>query len=280
MSGYALDPSLFESGGTYYGTGTGPSGLYTVLDAMSNNYYLDGQLVGSVFDQLATQTAKDNFAEFIRSTTTTSGTVAKSGEVKGIPANTTQTVDCSDAMVGTTWYTFLAVGRSAVGSGDAFRAIRPVFNTDDTPPMVTHCNFVMTSLAPDSLSDTCKGTLSIQFDEPLYWVEKDGVNQTIYPIVSKPGPGSSNVYDATMAFQPSGGFEYQKTENGTAAISTVTFKVISGHNGEFIMAATNVGDKSGNVHLKPLTITLNYTPNGDGTYTPTFTVTKDWDATT
>lgn len=278
MSNYVLgtDKSLFLSGGTY-ASGTGTSGVYTVLDAMSNSTYKDGKLAGSVFDRYATQEAKDDFAEFIRSQTTTSGDVVMSGTATEIPANSSKTINCASAMVGTTWYTFLAVGKSTAGSGDAFRAIRPVFNTDATPPMITACNFVMTNTTPiTSLTGICKGTLTIQFDEPLYWVEKSGVNQTVIPIVSSPG-SLSNVYAASTAFTPYGGVISYSPGTGTTAIASATFDITAGRNGSYIVAETNVGDKSGNVHTVPLNIQLKYVANGDGTYTPEFVVAKDWD---
>lgn len=277
MANYVLDADkpLFQSGGTY-GSGTGTGGVYTVLDAMSNSAYKDGKLIGSVFDRYATQDAKDDFAEFIRSQTTTSGDVVMSGTAAEIPANSSKTINCASAMVGTTWYTFLAVGKSTANSGDAFRAIRPVFNMDATPPMITACNFVMTNTTPiTSLTGICKGTLTIQFDEPLYWVEKSGVNQTVIPIVSSAG-SSSNVYSASLAFATYGGISYSPG-TGTSAIASATFDITAGRNGSYIVAETNVGDKSGNVHTVPLNIQLKYAANGDGTYTPEFVVAKDWD---
>ena len=275
MSKYAIDQSAKDMFDGMSGTGAG--GVYTVLDAMSNSYYENGVLAGSMFDKYATQTSKDDFAEFIRSQTTTTGDIAMSGSAKGIPANGYKTIDCSSGMVGSTWYTFLAVGRSTANSGDAFRAIRPVFNKDVTPPMITACNFVMTNTSSITNATTgrCSGTLTIQFDEALYWLEQDGVNQTVSRIVSK-YPADSGTVSAQTTFIGDSGISF-KSGTGSGAISTARFEFSGVRNGASITAERSVCDKSGTAHTVPLSIQMNFVPNGDGTYSPQFTITPEWD---
>ena len=276
MSKYAIDQDAKDMFDSMPG-GTGVGGVYTVLDAMSNSYYENGVLAGSMFDKYATQTSKDDFAEFIRSQTTTTGDIAMSGSAKGIPANGYKTIDCSSAMVGSTWYTFLAVGRSTANSGDAFRAIRPVFNKDVTPPMITACNFVMTNTGSITNATTgrCSGTLTIQFDEALYWLEQDGVNQTVSRIVSK-YPADSGTVSAYTTFIGDKGIEY-KIGTDSVAISTARFEFSGVRNGASITAERSVCDKSGTAHTVPLSIQMNFVPNGDGTFSPQFTITPEWD---
>lgn len=276
MSKYAIDQDAKDMFDSMPG-GTGVGGVYTVLDAMSNSYYENGVLAGSMFDKYATQTSKDDFAEFIRSQTTTTGDIAMSGSAKGIPANGYKTIDCSSAMVGSTWYTFLAVGRSTANSGDAFRAIRPVFNKDVTPPMITACNFVMTNTGSITNATTgrCSGTLTIQFDEALYWLEQDGVNQTVSRIVSK-YPADSGTVSAYTTFIGDKGIEY-KIGTDSVAISTARFEFSGVRNGASITAERSVCDKSGTAHTVPLSIQMNFVPNGDGTFSPQFTITQEWD---
>ena len=63
-------------------------------------------------------------------------------------------------------------------------------------------------------------------------------------------------------------------------ISSVTFTFTSAQSGTHIDASTKLSDSSGNVHENtPLHIELKYQSNGDGTYTPYFTITPKWDAT-
>lgn len=270
MVDYVLLGKKDEFNTAYAGKGTGTGKVYTVLDAMSNSFFKSNELAGSVFDEYATQTAKDDFAEFIRSQTTTSGDVTMSGEATSIR---NKTVDCSPGMVGTTWYTFLTVAKSSAGSGDAFRAIRPVFNTDATPPMVTDC---LSDIQPNPAGTAYTGTVTLVFNEDLYWVVKDPgtSNQTVTPLEATVSMSSSGFYSAGLAFNKSAAFSLTP---GTAAqkISSVTFSFTNAQNGAYIYAATELGDKGGNVHAIPLTVKLDTSGAS-----PRFVVTQDWDMTT
>ncbi|WP_369283201.1 S-layer homology domain-containing protein [Oscillibacter sp. GMB15532] len=270
MVDYVLLDKKDEFNTAYAGKGTGTGKVYTVLDAMSNSFFKNNELAGSVFDEYATQTAKDDFAEFIRSQTTTSGDVTMSGEATSIR---NKTVDCSPGMVGTTWYTFLTVAKSSAGSGDAFRAIRPVFNTDATPPMVTDC---LSDIQLNAAGTAYTGTVTLVFNEDLYWVVKDPgtSNQTVTPLEATISMSSSGFYSAGLAFNKSAAFSLTP---GTAAqkISSVTFSFTNAQNGAYIYAATELGDKGGNVHAIPLTVKL----DTSGAL-PRFVVTQDWDMTT
>ena len=270
MADYVLSSRLTEFNDAYAGKGTGTGKVYTVLDAMSNSFFKNNELAGSVFDEYATQTAKDDFAEFIRSQTTTSGDVTMSGDAASIR---NKTVDCSPGMVGTTWYTFLTVAKSSAGSGDAFRAIRPVFNTDATPPMVTDC---LSDIQPNAAGTAYTGTVTLVFNEDLYWVVKDPgtSNQTVTPLEATVSMSSPGFYSAGLAFNKSAAFSLTP---GTAGqkISSVTFSFTNAQNGAYIYAAKDLGDKGGNVHAIPLTVKLDTSGAS-----PRFVVTQDWDMTT
>lgn len=285
MATYALPEhkSKFLVGGEYYGNGTGdpidpddPDSklrTYTVLDAMSNSYFKNGSLAGSVFDEYALQTAKDAFAEFIRAQTTASGDVTLSGRDLEIDAGRTRTVDCSSGMTGTTWYTFLVVGKSVAGSGDAFRAIRPVYNRDQAAPMVVQC---LSDIQPNQAGTAYKGTLRLVFNEDLYYVVKQGTNQTVTPLEATAGPNSSAGYRAAgLVFERSAAFKFVAGASATP-IYTVSFSFTSAMNGAYINASANLGDKAGNVHTVPLTVRLDATDPDN----PKFVIASDWDATT
>lgn len=275
------DKKLFESkavsgestDGEYYGKGTGSGGLYTVLDAMSNSYFENGSLAGSVFDKYALQTAKDDFAEFIRSQTSAGGSVVMIGNTE-IDANRSKTIACT-GMVGTTWYTFLAVGKSVAGSGDAFRAIRSVYNTDDQPPMVASCAAEFSKLPNGNYT----GSVTLLFTEDLYWVVKDPStqNQTVTPLCATE-TSPRGYYAAGLAFKRSPAFTLETIAQGTrpSVISSVTFSFYNLKTGAFISAAAYLGDKDGNVHTVPLSVTF----DGSDSDNPKFTVNSDWDATT
>ncbi|MCI2106696.1 MAG: S-layer homology domain-containing protein [Intestinimonas sp.] len=274
MSQYATDSSKFQTGGTYED--------YTVLDAMSEDYRESGVLLGSVFDQYATQSAKTKFANYIRSQVPTSGSVTLKDSTT-IAAGSTTAVDCSSAMSGDTWYTFLTVGKSSSGSGDAFRAIRPVFNKDQTAPVITSCTLALSNTSPiTSLYDSCTGTLTVQFSENLYWREQPtgGVNQVTTPLKDTAGlTPTDDYYPAGLAFAKSNSISLTPLIEGRQPISSLTFKLDAAMPGANITAERNLCDKSGNVHSIPLALVLKYADNGDGTFTPYFTITSEWDAT-
>lgn len=253
---------------------------YTVLDAMSQDYYEGGELKGSVFDHYASQSAKEEFANYIRSQVPSEGSVTMKGTVT-VSAGRTVSVNCSSGMSGTTWYTFLTVGKSDSGSGDAFRAIRPVFNTDSEAPVITSYSFALGNIAPiSSPNGVCKGTLTIQFNEELYWLEQTGVNQTITPLEATVDSSSDGFYAAGLAFTDRSPCYNLKAGTAGKKISSVTFTFTSAQSGTHIDASTKLSDSSGNVHENtPLHIELKYQSNGDGTYTPYFTITPKWDAT-
>ena len=253
---------------------------YTVLDAMSQDYYEGGELKGSVFDHYASQSTKETFANYIRSQVPSEGSVTMKGTVT-VSAGRTVSVNCSSGMSGTTWYTFLTVGKSDSGSGDAFRAIRPVFNTDNEAPVITSCNYYLTSDAPTSANGTCSGKLTLQFNEDLYWKTQDGVDQTIKALQDISIAADSDKMAAGLAFEtPSNNFKYTNSSNTSAkTMSTVTFTFTNARAGQYITCKTNLSDQSGNVHRSPLSVTLKYQANSDGTYAPYFTITPEWDAT-
>ena len=183
-------------------------------------------------------------------------------------------------MVSTTWYTFLTVGKSTSDSGDAFRAIRPVFNTDAAAPQITACNFVSTTPIA-TVDGVCNGSLTLVFNEDLYWVDKSGVNQDIIPLSTAATAAPSGYYAAGLAFTPGlgSGITYQ-SGNQTGVISTVGFSFSNARPGSTITALKNIGDQSGNVHSASLSVTLSkYVLNENGTYDPVFTISpSDWDA--
>lgn len=271
MSGYASDSSLFTSGGQYAG--------FTVLDAMSEDCRENGVLVGSVFDVYATQSAKTIFANYIRSQIPSTGSVTLKNSVT-ISAGGTKSVDCSGAMSGDTWYTFLTVGKSTSGSGDAFRAIRPVFNVDETAPMITSCNFTLSNSGDITTPNGyCNGTLTVQFNEDLYWRDQSSVDQTTIPLANVDLDLTGNYYPVTLAFTRSDSISINTTSASPKPISSISFKLTTAHPNDAIYGKINLSDKSGNVHSVPLSIVLKYANNGDGTYTPYFTITSAWDAT-
>lgn len=259
----------------------------TVLDAMSTDIRDDatGKSAGSLFDIYASMDAKNRFANLIRNQSVNSSNIVMKGQQTFLASNPMTSVDCKNYMGAGSWYTFLAVGKSILDSGDAFRAIRPVFLQDSTPPLVTTCS-LSPSYAASAISYS--GTLTLVFNESLYFKERDSstTTQKIYAV------------QAISGLNPPAGFvsilptviQAMNTKisliEGTPAtkISTLQFDLANAAPGSVITFDANLCDESGNSRdSTPLTLVLQIETltdtAGNITYHPYFTITKQWDNT-
>lgn len=284
MVDYAADQAPFQSGGEYYGKGTGVGGLYTVLDAMSEDVFEGTVRKGSVFDVYAKQSAVNKFATAIMLQGTSEGAVTWKGTLS-IDAGSYQPVDCSPGMtINAPSYTFLSTA-NASGSGYAFRAIRPITKLDNDPPKIVSCDFRPTASLPGSAQAGCTGFLTINFNKPLYGLANSGVDDPAYPIVNSAAPpGSKRFRSAGLTFQPSAGsnisFVLDGAENKSTPVNRVIFELTGTTEGATITTMANfVCNKEKVSHPNGLRLRLVYTDNGDGTFKPEFVIdTPTWDA--
>ncbi|MEA4934711.1 MAG: S-layer homology domain-containing protein [Lawsonibacter sp.] len=240
---------------TEYLEGIGESASsFNCLRAMATDY--NGQ--GSLFDQYASQAAKEAMAEYIRTRTPDAGMIVKRGSVPVLGGSST-TVNCSAEMSKDVWYCFLAVGKSAQGSNDSFRAIYPVQQLDTQAPKV-----VLTSLDGSiSPSGNFVGTLFIQFDEPLYFKEQDqgSVEQSIRPVAAV-GIGSTqgeaiSVLNVISAISSTITPVYDTTSGSAyTACQALTFDLSGVSSGATITFNTQLCDSGGNVRKPSLYIQI------------------------
>lgn len=262
----------------------------TVLDAMSTDVRDEatGKSAGSLFDKYAKTEARDRFANLIRNQSVNSSNIVMKGQKTFLASNPMTSVDCKGYMLAGSWYTFLAVGKSTLDSGDAFRAIRPVFLQDSTPPLVTTCSLALTKTPT---STTCSGTLTLVFNETLYFKERDSstTTQKIYAVQAiselNPPAGFVSILPTVIPTIP--------TINNTidliagkegVKISTLQFNLTDAAPGSVISFDANLCDESGNSRdSTPLTLVLQIEAqtdaSGNVTYRPYFTITKQWDGT-
>ena len=267
---------------------------YTVLSAMSEDIIQNEVSTGTVFDQYATTAAKNEFASLIRNQSVSGTDVVMIGKDKTFePSTTGTTVNCT-GMTGSNYYTFIAVGRSTMGSGNAFRAIRPVFQRDTTPPVVTE---VIANLRPQTGKDNegneiqldkVEGWITLTFSEPL-WArqQKDSVDQTILPVdncVRGLHAGSTKcrgIGDMVITTGNSGitvGGNQTHPTGDIVPIQSIDLNVKDAQNGAGISFSTNLCDEAGNTReSSPLTVTINVKKNKDGGYDVDYTLTKAWD---
>lgn len=264
---------------------------YTVLEAMIDSA---GTGLGSVFDEYATEDAKLTFARLIRNqkVDTTNVVLADSGAFQASKPG--DPVDCAKVMQGGTWYTFVAVGRSTLGSGDAFRAITPVLLPDTDLPMVDACSTSIGSELFDNVAaaynGTYSGTVTVNFNKAIYLLEQSAGTQKFTPVyltdigaaVAAGGVSINGVttYSAT-------GIKANIIPNAAAdnlsPCESVTFTFTGIKAGSTISFRSTLCDQYGNNHKNAalvLTLTLPDRPNvNNQLYRPYFTVTPAWDNT-
>ena len=159
---------------------------FTVLEAMNTDVTNNNRSTGSVFDLYATQKAQEDMANYIRATTPNGTSIIGKGST-AINAGQSISIDCSRQwnLSGGAQYAFLAVGRSTLGSGDAFRAIWPVELKDDTPPMVQAINHTL-EFVQGTNNTRVSGEITIQFTEPIYRIDKGTTPPTLQNIDAGP----------------------------------------------------------------------------------------------
>lgn len=215
-----------------------PDGKYSVLDALINEYGVrnpeTNPVLGSVFDQYATQGAKDDIYSIIDNRTISSTSV-----VQRVPSFTTpggiNWTNMPDALKMTSgWYTFLAYAESPLGSAPSFRAIRPLEASDKQWPTVNPNSDITVSfqqLDPNNPSRGYRGRVTITFSENIYFLDQSSGSQQQVPVTSTPfaSPGWVTRFQIN-GDKPMGWQIY--TENGTPSytrqVSYETDKVIAG----------------------------------------------------
>ncbi len=281
-----------------------------VLQAMATNLSsTDSGGEGSVFDKYATQTFKDQVAEYIRaSSSNTAGTIIGVGHGVEIQPGARYVVDASNyPMSERAQYAFLAVGRSPSGSGDAFRAIYPLSLVDSDAPKVTAVESTLNMDVVDGeVGSTCSGRVSLTFNEYLYHSDDSTSPPTLQQVdrgtiiatSRQPGGEYENFISIGSLIQSESntsevGLMLLDSEVGHQTL-TIDFAFDHAQNGAFITFTTDICDQYSNVRSSPLTVRVNIQrvrtivdvspETGDPIYgyisTPLIEITSDWDART
>ncbi|MPN36630.1 hypothetical protein SDC9_184140 [bioreactor metagenome] len=171
------------------------------------------------------------------------------------------------------YYTFLSVGMSSAGSGNAFRAIYPLFKVAGEAPKVTTCGF------DGTVSDTglCTGVLTVGFDRALYYRLQENGKQINLPLRNVGTVDTTNTYQCVAdTFTPGVGYDLKDTSNSNSNkdVQIVRYDLSNARNGSTLIADSNLCDQNGHTRSPNLTITLNVSA---GDTSPTFTVSSGWD---
>lgn len=257
-----------------------PNSDISVLQALNQNAHGEGSC--SLFDEYASQAAKDDMATFIRSLG--AGTQVFAGPANGVnvkPSGLAVNCDTQWQLSDMRDYIFLAVGKSALGtlgSGDAFRATYNINKVDAEPPNITQ--------APSSLrvepNGLISGTIELMFDDYLYvkssTPDASGLASTkaidLAPLIVTGRPRDDNNYvSVNSVVRTSGSSIRVETAEGNVNTPTRSITVtVSGLNQRgFITFNSALCDRSGNTRRQPLSIEI-WVENG----VVQTSITKEW----
>ena len=264
---------------------------FSVLQAMYTDVTSNNRSIGSVFDVYAPQTYKDDMANYIRATNPDGSSIIGKGNAS---LNLRiESVDCSKkwTLSGGAEYAFLAVGRSPLGSGDAFRAIYPVTLVDKTPPMVQTIVHTL-QFDPGSNNRTVSGEITIQFTEPIYRLNRETTPPTLQKIDAGPLLGANNRKPDFVSIQS---LVSSRNPSTTGRIDFVSYpnqinipaqvlqiKLDHAPTGASITCFNQICDAASNVNQTSLNVTMKIvtTAVGQGTsYDIRVTVPAQWNAT-
>lgn len=254
---------------------------FTLLDAMLTDIPDDkGKSTGTVFDRYVLLEHKNKIAGNIQSLKASDNVVLvdKANILPGV--SNALDVDCSAGgkLTSGTNYTFLAVAKSPLGSGFAFRAARPVMLQDFDAPMVIACN-------PSGLREVApsvhgyEGSLTLVFSKPLYYrtgggsgstQERKGIEATTGPMAS-----TSDLIALGTIVNMANSVSISAGNLKEIPLTMVTFDFTRLTPGSVVTILGDVVSASGVGHNIPLVISMVLDENGKN---PTFTVTPSgWD---
>ncbi|MCI8539663.1 MAG: S-layer homology domain-containing protein [Oscillospiraceae bacterium] len=267
----------------------------TVLEAMSKDRLNGTTPIGTLFDLYASEAAKNQFAGLIRNQDVSGTDIVMKGSGDFWSKDPFKEIPCT-GMTGSNYYTLLAVGRSTMGSGDAFRVIWPVFQRDTEWLLVKGIQpygEFETDSAGNYLPKVKNGVITLTFGEELYYRTQGSTNQEIRPVDNCPRFHINNnvnsshtaIGDTVTSTAVSGITVATTTDvrDHEKNIESITLNITSAFAGASINFSGRLCDRSGNMHDgDPLIITLTVEPvlnnNGDIiNYTLGCTIPASWD---
>ena len=166
------------------GPDTAPNTM-TVLEAMLQTK--DKQTGKSYFDVHASQDLKNTVQEIIqRQQTGGGGSPATNGTID-TTKNEVKRVDFKSAMQNNsgsnaTYFYCLATAQNALGSAYSFKAVEDVHIPDLDPPYLINISHTLSETSTDKYT----GTLTLTFNEPIYYMERLGNSSAGDPKTLRP----------------------------------------------------------------------------------------------
>ena len=244
---------------------TDPSNTMTILEAMLQTK--DRSTWQSYFDVYASQTLKDDVQEIIQRRQTggggnpvTTGSISTEKEVR-------QLVDFTNAMqsesgANATYFYCLATAQNALGSAYSFKAVENVHIPDTEPPYLINIG----STLKETSTGLYSGTVTLTFNEPIYYMERLGNSSsgdpaTLRPIVNHPyindkPADSENPCISILGASSQFGGDFSVERYDTQPSLTFTIKCVDVSDGAQIILSDKgvVSDASENGVLAPFII--------------------------
>ncbi len=163
----------------------------TVLQALQESVPGDasGTQTCSIFDEYATQTAKDRLTSYIDTASPSTGQLTSIVGVgnnggKPIASGSSVVLECNDdkwsKMQEDTSYVFLVMGKSSMGSGYAFRAAYPIIAANSTQVKITNY-----TPAYDEKNGALTGLITLLFNDYIYIPAEYSGNDPVPVVTSK-----------------------------------------------------------------------------------------------
>ena len=257
----------------------------TLLEAMRQSVRTGNRDIGSVFDYFANGVAKDKVTNAVLYSSTTGTTIAANGSVslnKG--NNLTFTNDFTKNMTVGTSYWLVAVGKSPLGSGYAFRSNSYLSAVDGQHPMVTSLSTETPGQVFESELDawrhSYRGTVYITFDEDLYL--KESVNKWS-PVTNKIPVPPGYVSSDTLLSSSNADVVISTSGRDQCNSLTLSFEQKGIAPGNTIQLTDAISDSAGNSGAADGTLVLSLEVVKVGNYwTAQFVIapgSSGWDAT-
>lgn len=186
----------------------------------------------SMLDHYGSNALKTEVSQYILRTSAGQGTPAGQGTLTTVK-DISQSVDFTNNMndISVTRYYCLAAARNTLGSEYSFKAVSDVHVPDTTPPVLTNIGGAVTGSGGEDPFKRYYGTLTLTFDDLLYWINDQGDTDAMMPVFDRPSDGSTGY--SLLAHL--GGAASKLTSTGTGTSPTSTFS--------FSYSGVNVGDQ-------------------------------------
>lgn len=221
-----------------------PSKKMSVLEAMLKTY--EPATGKSYFDYYASNEVKKEVQEIIQRSRPVGGTPVASGALT-TKKGQSQLVDFTNAMKSEqngTYFYCLATAQNALGSAYSFKAVDKVHIPDREPPYLINVSHTLDMAASKPNKNLWSGTLTLQFNEPLYYMDfiadgTGGNEDTLRPVYQMNKGNDKGYISIIEASNQPSGFTVMNAHKKPSSVFTLKFENI-GNGATFVLPSGGV----------------------------------------